>query len=47
MKKVVWERYEGGISPAIRDLMWLAVQKRKEKQAELNAFSKKVKESAP
>jgi len=35
MQRVVNERYPGGISPAIRDLMWLAVQKSKERQVEL------------
>ena len=36
MQRVVNERYPGGISPAIRDLMWLAVQKSKDKQARLD-----------
>jgi hypothetical protein len=35
MQRVVNERYPGGISPAIKDLMWLAVQKSKERQVKL------------
>jgi hypothetical protein len=36
MQRVVNERYLGGISPAIKDLMWLAVHKSKERQARLD-----------
>lgn len=36
MQRVVHERCPGGISPAIKDLMWLAVQKSKERQARLD-----------
>jgi hypothetical protein len=35
MQRVVNEQYPGGISPAIKDLMWLAVQKSKERQVKL------------
>jgi hypothetical protein len=35
MRRFVNERYPGGISPAIRDLMWLAVQKSRERQVKL------------
>jgi len=36
MQRVVNEQYSGGISLAVKDLMWLAVQKSKEKQARLD-----------
>ena len=36
MQRVVNERYPGGISPAVKDLMWLAVQKSRERQAKLD-----------
>jgi hypothetical protein len=36
MQRVVNERYPGGISPAMKDLMWLAVQKSKGRQARLD-----------
>jgi hypothetical protein len=36
MQRVVNERYPGGISSAVKDLMWLAVQKSRERQARLN-----------
>lgn len=32
MEKVVRPSYPGGISPAIKDLMWKAVQREKEKK---------------
>ena len=35
MERVVRPCYPDGISPAIKDLMWKAVQKRKEKQVSL------------
>jgi hypothetical protein len=35
MQRIVNERYPGGISPAIKELMWTAVQKSKERQAAL------------
>ena len=36
MQRVVNEQYPGGISPAVKDLMWLAVQKSKERQVKLD-----------
>ena len=36
LQRVVKERYPGGISPAVKDLMWLAVQKSRERQAKLD-----------
>jgi hypothetical protein len=35
MQRIVNERYPGGISPAIKELMWTAIQKSKEKQIQL------------
>jgi hypothetical protein len=35
MQRVVNPSYPDGISPAIKDLMWKAIQKRKEKQVPL------------
>jgi tagatose-1,6-bisphosphate aldolase non-catalytic subunit AgaZ/GatZ len=39
MRQVVNDRYTGGISPAIKDLMVIAVQKSKEKHIQLSATS--------
>jgi hypothetical protein len=36
MERVVNGRYPGGISPAIKDLMWSEVQKSKERQIQLD-----------
>jgi hypothetical protein len=36
MQRVVNEQYPGGISPAVKDLMWLALQKSKERPARLD-----------
>ena len=35
-QRIVRANYPGGISPAIKDLMWIAVQKSKEKQTPLS-----------
>jgi len=37
MQRVVMPSYEEGISQAIKDLMWIAVQKRKQKQTSLDS----------
>ncbi len=38
MERVVNGRYSGSISPAINDLMWLAVHKNKERQVQLDVL---------